>query len=145
MNSVLPKNLKKNLFTLSTLIKINWGNFNTIVYKLKLENSKKIQIRQFLILEQLKSYILKKHNLNLNDKNLFFSKFKDELLGRVSFSIKSSLVENDINNLFQDKNPNNLDLDLEFNNFKDINEILDIFKKFDIWKSQKILINDQLI
>jgi ribosomal protein S7 len=145
LNSVLPKNLKKNLFTLSTLIKINWGNFNTIVYKLKLENSKKIQIRQFLILEQLKSYILKKHNLNLNDKNLFFSKFKDELLGRVSFSIKSSLVENDINNLFQDKNPNNLDLDLEFNNFKDINEILDIFKKFDIWKSQKILINDQLI
>ena len=139
LRSILPKNKKKNLFTLHTLIKINWRNFNNIIYKLKIENFKKIKMRQSLILEKLKLYVIEKHNINKNDKNLIFTKFKDELLVRIDFSIKSLLNENDINNLFQDKNDNNLDLDLDSNNFKDIDGILKIFKNFYIWKSQKIL------
>ncbi len=144
LSSILPKKVNKNLFTLKTLIKINWDKFDSIVYKLKLDNNKQIQKRQFLILEELKSYIINSDKLNVSDNNLFYNLFKEELLSRVNLSIKESLTEKDINILFLNTNSNNFDLDLESSNFKDIKEIINIFKNFDIWKSQKVL-NEQHI
>lgn len=125
-------------FSILKLMKVDWLNFDKIIEKLNIQNNINKFTRQNLILKAIKNSIVEK-NIKVNQQ---FFYFKKELKFFLHEHVLKILTENDFKNFFEDKNPNNLDLDFDFKRFKDNNIFSNIFKNFFVWRYRPKFYNE---